>query len=110
MVKKTQWIWYRTSLDVEFAFLYNCRQRDLADGTGISKGVIVEGKYGFVATEALVPKVTGKIVPFNPNRRCKWEGLELRCQAILTAPAGQPVPVKFNYIVAALPDLSAQQI
>ena len=81
MVKKTQWIWCRTNQDVRDAFLFNCRKHDLVDGLGISKGT-----NGFVAAEAAVPKVIGKTVAFRPNRRCAWQGLELRCLAKTAAP------------------------
>lgn len=110
MVKKTQWIWYRTNPDVEAAFLYNCRRRDLVDGHGIPKGTIVEGKNGLVVAEAAVPKVTGKIVAFSPNRRCHWQDMELSCMTNPAAPAGQPVPRVFNYIVAEAPDLETEKL
>jgi hypothetical protein len=110
MVKKSQWIWYLTNTKVRAAFFYNCRKRDLWDGSGIDKGTIIEGANGFVVAEAAVPDVSGKAVAFQPNRRCEWQGMELACMVKAGALAGQPAPREFNYIVARLSTLEAEQL
>jgi hypothetical protein len=92
---------------------YNCKNEDLWCGAGIMTGRIVLGTQGFVAAECGVPKKTGILVAFQPNRRCLWKinGLEpeveLDCMAKPGAPKGKAEGQGshgYNYIVAQIPD------
>jgi hypothetical protein len=105
MGRKYKIYWYSEREDVRRAFLVHCRDRDLSDGPGISKGTIIQGAIGFAAAEKDVPGLTGRIVKFAPNRRCIWQGLELPCMAHPNAPPGTAPKSKFrhfNNIVAQL--------
>jgi len=111
MPKKHAIYWYRTQPSVKKAFLYNCRDRDLRDGDGITPGSIVQGVGGFVVAECAVPNLTGNLISnFRPNRRCEWMGFTLQCMAHPEAPTGAATKQQlrpYNYIVAAVPDAAA---
>jgi len=78
MAKKYKIYWYLEEQEVHDAFLFNCRDDDLRAGAGIPSGAIVLGASGCVAAERAVRGYTGKIITFQPTRRCEWQGQELR--------------------------------
>lgn len=105
MAKNFSTYWYREDEQFRRAFLYNCRDADITIGGSISKGAIVPGLVGFCIAETDVMGFSGKTVPFTPNRRCEWQGLELRCQChpgAPVAPANKKELSGFNYVVADL--------
>jgi hypothetical protein len=109
MAKKFSVYWYQEDDQFRRAFLYHCRDGDITIGGSIPKGAVVQGLFGFCVAEAEVVGFSGRVVPFIPNRRCEWQGLELRCQCHPGAPVS-PANKKelngFNYVVA---DLSAPE-
>jgi hypothetical protein len=107
MSKKSSIYWYNQSAMVRKAFLYNRRDNDLLVAT-IPRGSIVIGTTGFVATERKVNGFNAKLTNFKPNRRCSWQGFELRCMVSPIALTGSMVklnPRDFNYIVAEVPNI-----
>lgn len=79
--------WYRTEPSVARAGLYNLRDDDLQFGGNIRAGEIIVGLCGFAIAEANVPKLTGRAVPYSPNRCVEWQGFYLTCMALANLPA-----------------------
>ena len=105
MAKKFQKYWYHDEHEVREAFLFNCRDDDLRAGAGIPVGAIVPGEVGCVVAERAVRGYTGKIISFQPTRRCEWQGQALRCQVHPDMPAAAKNKAElrhYNYIVAEL--------
>lgn len=103
MPKKHETYWYQEDDSIAKAFLYHLRDGDIHPGGSIEKGEIVAGCYGFAVAESRVEGYSGQSVPYKANRRCQWNGLELRC---MTHP-DIPVTAKtkkdlrgFNYAIA----------
>jgi hypothetical protein len=107
--------WYQESIFVKNAFLYNCRDNDLQRrrNSWIKEGQIVNGEVGYVIAEHNVPGLTGKIVHFKQNRKCRWQGLDLRCMAHKDIPIGSVTKSSLRHLhhaVAQLPDEEAVKI
>jgi hypothetical protein len=105
MAKKFSIYWYQEGPEFKKAFLYNLRDNDVQQGGKIEQGEIVAGAVGLVAAEAVAFGWTGRTVPFQPNRRCEWQGFELPCMTLPSTPATK-VPASLlrdcNYAVAAV--------
>jgi len=84
MPKKYNTYWYQEGPEFKQAFLYNLRDNDIQSGGKIVQGEIVLGAVGLVVAESTAVGWTGKTLPFNPNRRCEWQGFELPC---MTSPS-----------------------
>jgi hypothetical protein len=116
MASKFKIFWYRKSVFVKNAFLYNCRDNDLQRSLNgwIKEGQIVSGATGYVIAEHNVPGfafgLTGKIVPFESNWDCNWQGLILPCMAHEAIPSHKSYLRPYNYVVAQLPDEEAVKI
>ncbi|PWU21782.1 MAG: hypothetical protein C5B50_01095 [Verrucomicrobia bacterium] len=105
MSQKFSIYWYQQGPEFKQAFLYNLRDNDVQQGGKIPLGAIIQGSVGLVAAEAEVFGWTGKLVPFNANRRCEWQGYELPCMASPALPAGKVsggILRDWNYAVAAI--------
>ena len=97
--------WYDEGPEFRSAFLFNLRDADVRSGGSIPKGAITDGQVGLVAAEDEVVGKSAKIVSFNPNRRCKWQGFELPCMVSKTLPGGRvtgPLLRRSNFAVAAI--------
>ena len=105
MPKKYNTYWYQEGPEFKQAFLYNLRDDDVHSGGKIAQGEILLGAVGLVAAESTAVGWTGKTLPFNPNRRCEWQGFELPCMTLPSLPAGK-VPANVlrdgNYAVAVI--------
>jgi len=105
MAKKFSIYWYQEGPEFKKAFLYNLRDNDVQQGGQIEQGEIAVGAVGLVAAEATVFGWTGRVVSFQPNRRCEWQGFELPCMTLPSAPTSK-VPASLlrdcNYTVAAV--------
>lgn len=112
MPKKYSHYWYRTHPEVAKAFLYNCRDRDLCEGSGLPAGNIVQGSLGYVITESAVPNLaigpTGSIISdFLPTHRCEWMEFTLPCMTTAPAATSKKELRQFNYIIAELVEIPA---
>lgn len=112
MPSKFAIFWYRKSPFAKNAFLYNCRDDDLAPqpGSRIERGEIVFGAVGLVVAEQIVPGLIGKVIRFHSNRRCEWQGCELPCMVHPNVTAGLTAKTElrgFNYAVAELTNIDA---
>ena len=115
MATKFKIFWYQESAFIKNAFLYHCRDNDLqrSQNGWIKAGQIVTGATGYVIAEQNVPGFSGKSVWFKPNRKCRWQGLDLPCMAHQDIPAGsntKPALRHRQYTVAQLPDETAVKI
>jgi hypothetical protein len=88
MAKLFQTYWYNEQQAVRNAFLFNLRDDDLRSGGRVRRGEIVAGKCGYAIAEADVFGLSGRIVPFAPNRQCEWQGHILHCMALDGLPQG----------------------
>jgi hypothetical protein len=107
MPKKFEIYWYNEAPELKPAFLFNLRDNDIQKGGKIVVGEIIEGAVGYVAAQETVMFWTGRVVPFSPNRRCEWQGFELRCMVHPNTPTGKVPAAKlrdFNYAVAEVPN------
>ncbi|MFT5470705.1 MAG: hypothetical protein ACI8UO_005836 [Verrucomicrobiales bacterium] len=105
MGRKHEIYWYQESKAIAAAFLYNVRDGDLQVGGSIEKGEIIAGCIGFTVAERNVVGYSGRCVSFEPNRRCMWQGVELRCMAHPDIPGSVTSKAQlrgFNYAVAEL--------
>ena len=113
MAKKYSTYWYQEDDQFRRAFLYQCRDNDVTVGGSIAKGAVLEGVLGYCIAEAAVSGYSGRVVPFKPNRRCIWQGIELPCQCHPAAPASPATKNElrgFNYVVADLTAPDAREI
>lgn len=102
MAKKYTTYWYQEGPEFKQAFLYNLRDNDVQKGGSIEQGEIVQGAEGLIAAETTVFGWTGRILPFKPNRRCEWQGLELPCMTQPVTPGASVAAIRlgvFNYAV-----------